>query len=168
MGMISNYPSLVPVMACRLFGAKPLSESVISHCQLDKYSNKFQLNLNQYMMIITEENKLDFVICKIVMILFWKHLLMHEVYASLTETRQTGSEDHTVYYKDMETPHTQHSSNSRAVSILSCHFTSVWIPIMKIRRSHDHLTFIMEIPIPGKTVFILKQDQILIHCHHNK
>ena len=30
-------------------------------------------------------------------------------------------------------------------------------PIIKIRRSHDLLIFIMEIPIPGKTVFILRR-----------
>ena len=29
-------------------------------------------------------------------------------------------------------------------------------PIIKIKRSHDHLIFIMEIPIPGKMVFILR------------
>ena len=43
-----------------------------------------------------------------------------------------------------------------AVSISRCHLTSIGIPIIKIRRSHDRLIFIMEIPIPGKTVFMLR------------
>ena len=30
------------------------------------------------------------------------------------------------------------------------------IPLLKVRRSHDHLIFNMGIPIPGKTVFILR------------
>ena len=29
------WPSLVQIMACRLFGAKPLSELMLYHCQLD-------------------------------------------------------------------------------------------------------------------------------------
>ena len=37
--------------------------------------------------------------------------------------------------------------------------TSIGIPIIKIRRSHDPLIFLMEILIPGKTVFILN-----LHC----
>ena len=32
-------------------------------------------------------------------------------------------------------------------------------PLIEIRWSHDHLIFIMGIPIPGKTVFILQQNQ---------
>ena len=37
------------------------------------------------------------------------------------------------------------------------HGESIRVPIIKIRRSHDRLIFIMEIHIPGKTVFILRQ-----------
>ena len=36
---------------------------------------------------------------------------------------------------------------------LTC-VTNIGIPILKIRLSHDRFTFIMEITIPGKTVFI--------------
>ena len=42
------------------------------------------------------------------------------------------------------------------VSIWRC-LTSIGIPSIKIRRSHDRLIFIMEIPISRKTVFILIQ-----------
>ena len=41
-------------------------------------------------------------------------------------------------------------------SIKICRLTSIGIPIIKIRWSHDCLIFIMEIPIPGRTVFILR------------
>ena len=47
--------------------------------------------------------------------------------------------------------------NLVAVSISRCHLTSIGIPMLKIRRSHDRLIFNMGIPIPGKTVFILRQ-----------
>ena len=36
-------------------------------------------------------------------------------------------------------------------------FTSITIPMIKVRQSHDCLVLIMVIPIPGKMVFILKQ-----------
>ena len=45
-----------------------------------------------------------------------------------------------------------------AVSVQRCCLTSIGIPMLKIRRSCDPLIFNMGIPIPGKTVFILKQD----------
>ena len=37
-----------------------------------------------------------------------------------------------------------------AVLIYRCRLTSIWIPIIKIRRSRDRLIFNMVIPIPGK------------------
>ena len=46
---------------------------------------------------------------------------------------------------------------SGAVSIYRCRLTSIGIPFIKIRRPHDHLIFIMEIPLPGNAVLILKQ-----------
>ena len=42
-------------------------------------------------------------------------------------------------------------------SIQGCHPTSIGNPTAEIRRSYDRLIFIMEIPIPGKTIFILKR-----------
>ena len=46
----------------------------------------------------------------------------------------------------------------RAVSIQICRLANIGISIIRIRRFHDRLVFIMEIPIPGKTVFILKRS----------
>ena len=44
-----------------------------------------------------------------------------------------------------------------AISILSrCRVTSIGIPMLKIRRSCDCLISNMGIPIPGKTIFILR------------
>ena len=40
---------------------------------------------------------------------------------------------------------------------LSC-LTSIGIPVLKIRQSHNCLIFNMGIPIPGKDFFILRQD----------
>ena len=42
-----------------------------------------------------------------------------------------------------------------AVSILRCRLASIGIPMLKIRRFRDRPIFNKEIPIPGKTVFIL-------------
>ena len=41
------------------------------------------------------------------------------------------------------------------------------IPIIKIRQSHDCLIFIMQIPIPGKMVFILRWSALLALCEGN-
>ena len=38
------------------------------------------------------------------------------------------------------------------ISISKCHFTSIGIPTIQIRQSHDHLIFIIGMPIPGKMV----------------
>ena len=43
------------------------------------------------------------------------------------------------------------------LSIWRCLLTSTGITILKIRQSHDRLIFIMEIPKPGYTVFILRR-----------
>ena len=52
----------------------------------------------------------------------------------------------------------RHSNGHQgAISIYRCILTSIGIPIIKIKQSHDHLIFIMEIFIPGKTVLILRQ-----------
>ena len=44
----------------------------------------------------------------------------------------------------------------RGVSIKWCCLTSIRIPMLKIRLLQDRLIFNMGIPIPGKTVFILR------------
>ena len=42
-------------------------------------------------------------------------------------------------------------------------WSSIGIPMLKIRRSRDHLIFKMEIPYLGKTVFILKRGPGSLH-----
>ena len=43
---------------------------------------------------------------------------------------------------------------------------SIGIPMLKIRRSLNRVIFNMEIPIPGKTVFVLKQvPDVFIKSH---
>ena len=48
------------------------------------------------------------------------------------------------------------------VSILRCCRTSIENPMIKIRRSHDRLIFIMEISLSGKTAFILRRALVAI------
>ena len=50
-------------MACRLFGAKPLPETMLAYCQLDSWG-KFQWNLNRIAIILIEENAFWIVVCQ--------------------------------------------------------------------------------------------------------
>ena len=53
--------ALFQVMACRLFGAKPLPEPVLAHCQLDSWellSVKFEFEFYHF-----QENKFETVVC---------------------------------------------------------------------------------------------------------
>ena len=55
--------SLVQVMACRLFGAKPLPEPMMAYCQLDSWeqiSVKFERNS----IILIQENAFENVVCQ--------------------------------------------------------------------------------------------------------
>ena len=55
--------ALVQIMACRLDGAKPLSEPMLTYCELDPkehISMKFYLELN----ILIEENACEHVVCE--------------------------------------------------------------------------------------------------------
>ena len=52
----------------------------------------------------------------------------------------------------------RNKQNSSGVCLnINMSYTSIGIPIVKIRRSHGRLIFIMEIHIPEKTVFILRR-----------
>ena len=60
--------ALVQVMACHLFGAKPLPELMLTHCQLDpqeqisvKFESKYEHSI--------EENAIEHVVCKMSAIL---------------------------------------------------------------------------------------------------
>ena len=55
----------------------------------------------------------------------------------------------------------------RAVSIQRCCLVNIGCPIIKIRLSHNHLIFIIEIHIPEKMVFILKQSQTPLYTTSN-
>ena len=47
-------PVLVKVMACRLFGAKPLPELMLTYCQLDiknQTSMKFEWNMQNFLFV---------------------------------------------------------------------------------------------------------------------
>ena len=50
-------------MACRLVGAKPLSEPVLKYCKLDHQEKKLQWNINQNSYISIEENEIENVVC---------------------------------------------------------------------------------------------------------
>ena len=55
------------------------------------------------------------------------------------------------------------------IAIYRCHITSIRIPITKIRRSYDRRIIIIEIPIPGKTMYIFRRGPGLwstniVHC----
>ena len=59
-------PSQVSIMTCRLFGTKQLSESMLTHCQLDTrgyISVKFEYNWNKFSL-----KKTLYVVCKLVVI----------------------------------------------------------------------------------------------------
>ena len=56
-------PSLVQVMACRLFDAKPLPEPMLVYCQLDP-GNKFRWNLNRNFILFIQENAFQNVVCQ--------------------------------------------------------------------------------------------------------
>ena len=54
---------LLQVMACRLFGAKPLPESMLTYCQIEP-GNTFQWNLNRNSNIFIEENVFENAVCQ--------------------------------------------------------------------------------------------------------
>ena len=55
-------------MACRLLGAKPLSEPMMSYCLVDPWV-LFHLNSNRNKTIFIEENEFENVVCKMATIL---------------------------------------------------------------------------------------------------
>ena len=63
-----NWPPLVQIMACRLVGAKPLSEPKLEICNWI-LANKLQWNLNQNLYIYIQENASENVVWKMVAML---------------------------------------------------------------------------------------------------
>ena len=50
------------VMACRMFGAKPLPEPMLAYCQLDCWEKTFQWNSNRNAVIFIQENAFELVV----------------------------------------------------------------------------------------------------------
>ena len=66
-------PSLVRIMACRLIGAKPLSEPMLVYCWLgpwEQFSVKFDIT------IFIKENEFENVVCKIALISYQFNMLI--------------------------------------------------------------------------------------------
>ena len=57
-------PALLQVMACRLFGAKPLPKSRLAYCQLDSWK-QFQWNSNRNSIVFIKEDAFKIVVCQI-------------------------------------------------------------------------------------------------------
>ena len=57
-GVILSWSALVQVLAYILFGAKPLSESFLTHCQLNPYE-QISLKLSQNKKLLIQENSLE-------------------------------------------------------------------------------------------------------------
>ena len=55
-------------MACRLFGAKPLSQPMLGYCQLNP-QEQLQWNYNQNTEIFIEENAFENIVCEMAAIL---------------------------------------------------------------------------------------------------
>ena len=62
-------PSLVEIMACRLVGAKPLSEPMLEYCKYSNLTNKLQSNLKRNSYIFIQENSFENVVWKMAAIL---------------------------------------------------------------------------------------------------
>ena len=61
----STGSALLQVMACRLFGAKPLPELVLANCQLDSWK-QISVKIESEYTIFIEENAFEIVVCQTV------------------------------------------------------------------------------------------------------
>ena len=62
---------LVKIIACHVFGDKPLQEPMMMYCHYLILSNKFHWNLNWNWQIFCQEIAFENVVCKMLTILFW-------------------------------------------------------------------------------------------------
>ena len=60
---------LVQIMACRIFGANPLSKLMLGFYQLDKLRNKLQWYFSQKSKFFIQENAFENVVCEMAAIL---------------------------------------------------------------------------------------------------
>ena len=73
-------PSLVQIMACCLFGTKPLSEPMLGYYFVNwTHWNRLQWKFNLIATIVIQENALENVVCKMVMIPICR-LWLHGLY----------------------------------------------------------------------------------------
>ena len=68
--------ALVQIMACRLFGAKPLPEPVLTYCQLVPWEQT-SMNYNQNTKLFIHEYAFENVVCKMAAILFRGRWVKH-------------------------------------------------------------------------------------------
>ena len=61
-------PTLLQIMACRLFGAKPLSKPMLPYCQLDPTEH---ISMEFYSKVFIQGNALENVVCEMAAILPW-------------------------------------------------------------------------------------------------
>ena len=62
--------SLVHVMACRLVGAKPLPEAMMTYCQLEHWENRFSEVVIRIKIFLVEKLRLEMSSAKVAAILF--------------------------------------------------------------------------------------------------
>ena len=62
--------ALVQIIACRLFGAKPLSKPMLGYCQFTPLGTNFSENFNQNTKLFIHENASENVVCEMSAILF--------------------------------------------------------------------------------------------------
>ena len=73
--------ALVQIMACRLFGAMPISKPMLDYCQL-ALRNKFQWHLNQNTKLFIHENAFEYILCEMAAILsreWWVNNMAHNL-----------------------------------------------------------------------------------------
>ena len=104
-------PSLVQIMACRLFGAQPLSEPMLDYCQLDPCEHKsvkFKSKYNNFhWRKCISECFLQNVGCLVSASMCWIALIASSNVAevlSLTCILQTAVSDYQIYWWFSETP----------------------------------------------------------------
>ena len=140
--------SLVQVMVYHLSSVEPFAEPMLTHPSTTSLSNLNQIKNKD------KENAFQNIVCRMLAILFRLQLVnCNAVVFNVVELCYFISLITFVVYVSAE--------ETWGFLNIYC-LTSVGIPIIKIRWSYDHLIFIMEIPIPGKTVCILKPTPCLL------
>ena len=84
-----SWSTLVKVMVCRLFGANPLPETILTYCYLEPQEKKLQWNLKQNIKRFNQQNTLENIVCKMSDILFRpesvnKSIILHKMWISIS------------------------------------------------------------------------------------